>query len=170
MEKNRYTGLVLDSSFLLQEIEGVNLFLSVVAGHWFDCLGFNPFQSSEYNYKKKKWNYYLIGQFGHEKNHIHNNSDVRIIKDLGVLKSIESKNRWGTAKKWLKENCNIENVKIKLLYNTVFENRHFYFNGDNLILKRLIELPYDFDFAVKIFYFKKTAASLCDHWQFHQSF
>ena len=93
MENNKYTGF-----FLLQEIEGVNLFLSVVTGDWFDCLDFNPFQSSDYNYKKNELHYYLIGQFGHEKNHIHNNSDVRIIKDLGVLKSIESKNRWGTAK------------------------------------------------------------------------
>ena len=63
MENNKYTGF-----FLLQEIEGVNLFLSVVAGHWFDCLDFNPFQSSDCDYKKNELHYYLIGQFGHEKN------------------------------------------------------------------------------------------------------
>ena len=156
MENNKYTGF-----FLLQEIEGVNLFLSVVAGHWFDCLDFNPFQSSDCDYKKNELHYYLIGQFGHEKNHIHNNSDIRIIKDLGFLKSIASKKRWDTAKKWLKENCNIENVRIKLLQDTVFENRHFYFNGDNLILKK--ELPYDSDLLAKIFYPRESAISICDH-------
>ena len=57
MENNEYTGF-----FLLQEIEGVNLFLSLVAGHWFDCLDFNPF-NSDCDYKKKEWHYYVIGQF-----------------------------------------------------------------------------------------------------------
>ena len=155
MENNEYTGF-----FLLQEIEGVNLFLSVVTGDWFDCLDFNPF-NSDCDYKKNKWNYYLIGQFGHEKNHIVNSCDIRIIKDLGKSDFFALKNCWDVAKKWLKENCNIENVKIKLLQNTVFENRHFFFNGYNLILKT--ELPYDSDLLAKIFYFRKSAISICDH-------
>ena len=153
MEKNQYTG-----SRLFQEIRGVNLFLSVVDAEWFDCLDFNPFEYGDCDLKKKKKNYYLVGQFGHEKNYIDNNSDIRIIKDLGVKENFEIKNFWVAARKWLKEFSNVENVKIKLLKDVVFENKHFYFFGDNLFLKK--DLPNDSDLLAKIFYLKNSF--LCD--------
>ena len=146
MKNNPYAGWLL-----LREIEGINIFFSLVLGKKLDSIEF-----TSRGKKKNDEKYYLVCKFENEfyNEDSASSNDLQFIQELEKKEESVIKDVYAAAKKWLDKHCQIENVSIKIVEN-ITKNDHLCFSNSKVSLQT--DMPYENPGLNNLFHYKKRS-------------